>query len=249
MSWLDHLTNSWKKQAAEQDTDISQGPPNLRASVTLGPACDKCAFYNLGMSTCRKYGVQTHPQQVCDDFEEPAVKLGMFPPQGPSDSATLAQPVLKPIAPVPLADGSRARPGRPAAHPATPQPPNNRQPSVVAQVTQDPQTANIMRMFSPPPQQKQGMVILNGIFIDALMRHKPLVMGPPTGTQKLAARHAVGDPLPKDWNMELVEPNKANGSLRSDGREAWDSVKGYRRKDADRNNFDKAWHTSKGKEK
>lgn len=81
-------------------------------------------------------------------------------------------------------------------------------------------------------------------------KKKPPVRTPLQGTipypyEKDAALHSIGDPLPKDWNNVLREPSKLNGGLPSHGREAWDSMVGYRRKGSDKDNFDKAWHMKK----
>lgn len=65
--------------------------------------------------------------------------------------------------------------------------------------------------------------------------------------EKESALHAVGDSLPKDWNLTSKSPSKSNGGVPSYGKEAWDSV--TRRKGSDKDNFDKSWHTEKGKEK
>jgi hypothetical protein len=136
----------------------------------------------------------------------------------PLGRQTTQQPQVQPPSP------SGVRP------PMQPQQPmaNVRRPSVAAQVGMehgghDAVMANVRNMFAPPAQ------------------NVPQQLG------KAAAVHSVGDPLPKDWNKTLNEPTKQNGGLRTDGREAWDSVKGYRRKGTDKDNFDRSWHTAKGK--
>jgi hypothetical protein len=50
--------------------------------------------------------------------------------------------------------------------------------------------------------------------------------------RKAGAVRALGDPLPKDWNGTFSLGNKANGGVRTDGQEAWNSTNAYFPKDA-----------------
>ncbi len=116
--------------------------------------------------------------------------------------------------------------------------PNVRRPSAVAPLARakgNPASANVMDMFNPQQQQTKGPTIA------------PPMQSMGGAMPKLAAVHAMGDPLPKDWNKKLVPPTKENGGIPTYGREAWESMNHKRRKSSDKNNFDKSWHTELGK--
>jgi hypothetical protein len=185
-------------------------------------------------------------------------------------------PVQK-LTPLPGVGGQKPQPrppqpGQPNFQGMQPNPQAWR-PSAVAQVASakgDP-NAWIMNLFKPQQQQQQQQpqqqpqmpakhaCVLSNMFIREmtkraaapLLTQKLPVHSPSTATStfptKSAAVHALGDPLPKDWNKTLSEPTKTNGGITSHGREAWDSVKGYKRKESDKDNFDLAWHTPKAK--
>jgi hypothetical protein len=172
-----------------------------------------------------------------------------------ADSAS--GPALKPIDPIPSVGGqpsSMASPNQPAPPPQAPaQPFQNAQPnpqswrpSVVAQLAAEkgdpnawiyglfkPQQAPQQSPMSPmqqPQQQppvnpiKQGSCILTTLAINTFRQpiQQPMIL-------KLAALAISREPVPADWNKSLTEPTEINGGIRSDGREAWDSVNHYKR--------------------
>jgi hypothetical protein len=248
--------------------DEDKGPPNLRAATPMSPQCGRCTNYTMGLRKCNKYQLAVPTNAVCDDFEQgeaahfatPSIKLG----------ASLNPNPLPPIKPV----GSGMPGGNGPPVPNNQLPPNTRKPSVVAQLAAEkgnPIAANLYNMFNPPVQQQQpgmpkaanlGMMALStglGVGVNALKpkpkKKKPVQIedeeapvSAPESMPKIAAVHAMGDPIPKDWNGCLTLPNKQNGGIPSFGREAWDSMSYARRKGSDKNNFDKAWFTELGKQ-